>query len=726
VSEIDNSGGVDHDDGAERSVLGAMIAHTDVASDVRRTISSEEFYKPVHSIIFQAIIRLDDQMLPLEPTALVSELARTGEIKRVPNGAAYISDLFSDAPSPASVPHYTRIIREASTRRSLFVLGQQMQQMAADKGEMTPSQIVDTYRTRMEELAVTRLGSDVPLIGEVLPLTLEELDKLATEGMIVGVPTGFGELDKALNGLQPGQMIVIAARPGVGKALALDTEIATPSGWTTMGDIQVGDEVFGEDGKPTKVIAVTEIMHDRPCYTVTFSDWSTIVADENHLWTVSINGEANINKTTKELIEVLSGEETCLVPATYKDLSRDIIGVTSMTSVPVKCIDPSHLYLAGKTSIPTHNSSLAMDIARHAAFRQNKAVMVFSLEMGASELVLRMLSAEAYVDMQSLRTGDMDEEKWQKLAKASNKMNNAKLAIDDTATVTMSEIRAKARAFQRVHGLDLIVIDYLQLMNSDNRQESRQQEVSDLSRGVKLLAKEYKVPVIVLSQLNRGSEQRQDKKPVISDLRESGCMTADTRILRADNGTYISFAEMMKNGHENIKVWSLDENRKMVPAKLTNVFSSGVKEVFRLELVSGRSVKASGNHKFLTIEGWVPLSDLKIEMELASIVDDQINESSNIIWDKIVSITPLGEEEVFDATVDGNHNFIAEGIVAHNSIEQDADVVILLHREEMYEKETPRAGEADVIIAKQRSGPTGTVVLSWLGKYARFDNRTIE
>ena len=584
MSEVDNSGGVDHDDGAERSVLGAMIAHPDVASDVRRHISAEEFYKPVHSIIFQAITRLDDQMLPLEPTALVSELARTGEIKRVPNGAAYISDLFSDAPSPASVSHYTRIIREASTRRSLFVLGQQMQQMASTQGDMTPSQIVDTYRTKMEELAVTRLGSDVPLIGEVLPLTLEELDKLATEGMIVGVPTGFGELDKALNGLQPGQMIVIAARPGVGKALALDTEIATPAGWTTMGDIQVGDEVFGEDGKPTKVIAVTEVMNNRPCYKVNFSDGQSIIADAEHLWTVWIHATEKV-KSTLELIEVLKTNITCSVPATHKDLMRDIIGIISTISVPVKCIEvdnESHLYLAGKTMIPTHNSSLAMDIARHAAFRQDKAVMVFSLEMGASELVLRMLSAEAYVDMQSLRTGDMDEEKWQKLATASNKMNNAKLAIDDTATVTMSEIRAKARAFQRVHGLDLIVIDYLQLMQSDNRQESRQQEVSELSRGVKLLAKEYKVPVIVLSQLNRGSEQRQDKKPVISDIRESG------------------------------------------------------------------------------------------------------------------------------------------------SVEQDADVVILLHREEMYEKETPRAGEADIIIAKQRSGPTGTVVLSWLGKYARFDNRTIE
>ena len=848
------------------------------------------------------------------------------------------------------------------------------------------------------------------MIGEVLPITLDGLEKLSKNGAIMGVPTGFVDLDKSLNGLQAGQMIVIAARPGVGKALSLDTELPTPTGWTTMGDIQEGDLVIGRDGKPTKVVATTEVMFGRPCYEIEFSDGSKIKADEQHQWIVR-SAKYGIQQLNTIYLFDNFVDNIYFVPSTNTNPERAIISVTAIDSIPVRCIEvdaEDHLYLAGRTMIPTHNSSLAMDIARHAAFRQDKSVIVFSLEMSAPELVMRMLSAEAYVDSQALRTGDVNDEIWQKLAKATTLMSGSKLAIDDTATVTLSEIRAKARAIQRLHGLDLIVIDYLQLMNADNRSDSRQQEVSDMSRGVKLLAKEFKIPVVVLSQLNRGPEQRQDKRPVISDLRESGCMTADTKILRADTGGFITFEEMITKGFEDIKVWSVDENRKLQPARVTNVFASGIKEVFKLKLASGREVKASGNHKFLTFDGWqsldsllegsrlaiprtipvnkdgigwsekrigllahllgdgcvlqgqsihytngdeanltfvesaaeefgitprrdkpglgnwenvylpspyyngrglknpiniwfedmdiaslhsydkkIPqvifqsnlyetslflkhlfatdggvwkggnhnnpkihyhstsrdlidgvaslltrfgiisrirtvietksprpgyqlsisdapsilifasqigvhgergniLRELAIQIEnrktntnvdtvpmpiweiveqerklasmtqrkmqsemgmqyagtalyksgvsrerlarIARILDSELPmdyTKDDIFWDRIVSIESLGNMPVYDATVEGNHNFIADGIIAHNSIEQDADVVILLHREEMYEKESPRAGEADVIVAKQRSGPTGTVALAWQAKYTKFANLEI-
>jgi len=850
---------VAHDEAAEKAVLGIVVSDPDQPGEARRFLQTADFYKPAHQLVYETVCRMDDARSPIEPAAVVSELTRTGDIKRVPGGAAFIADLYGDAPPAASLEHYARIVKDASTRRSLHLVGMRMQQMSAIDGDATPAQIVEQMRSNLDELAVARLGSDVPLVGDVLNIALEEIDRLATEGAVIGVPTGFKELDRALNGLAPGQMITVAARPGMGKALSLDTPIPTPEGWKTMGVLEVGDDVFDRFGKPTRVVAATEVMLDHSCYEVQFSDGSVIVADAEHQWAIQRDEDGEVFiATTEELPLVVNA----CVPATHESPPRYIESVVLVDSVPVRCIEvdnSEHLYLAGEGGIPTHNSSLAMDIARHAAFRQDKAVMIFSLEMGASELVMRMLSAEAYVDMQAMRSGEMDEHKWQQLAKASSRMSTAKLAIDDTATVTLSEVRAKARAFQRKHGLDMIIIDYLQLMNSDRRSDSRQQEVSEMSRGVKLLAKEFKIPVIILSQLNRGSEQRADKKPLVSDLRESGCLTGDTTLLRSDTGAPVSFNDLMKNGWDNVSVWSYDEDLNVTSGRIVNVFSSGVKETYLMRTASGREVKASANHKFRTKEGWVQLADLQqgdllaiprvlpsgpglgwAEQSLALTanmvgnapenveghieIPDSLYEADNTetaifltslfsrslknsnpniaygpvsrqvaegistlfnrfgivatlhqwshglpqdseyevhvaasdvakiltvsgepptqelpqtetvsvlaegdaYWDTVVDIVPLGEQEVYDATVEGHHNFIANGIIAHNSIEQDSDVVILIHREEVYEPESPKAGTAEVIIGKNRSGGTPTVTLAWLAKMATFQNLAIE
>lgn len=223
-------------------------------------------------------------------------------------------------------------------------------------------------------------------------------------------------------------------------------------------------------------------------------------------------------------------------------------------------------------------STLALDIARAAAVKHNQATVFFSLEMGRSEIAMRLLSAEASIPLQAMRKGTLDSRDWAKMASTTARVNDAPLFIDDSPNLTLVEIRAKCRRLKQQHDLKMVVIDYLQLMSSGRRVENRQQEVSEFSRALKLLSKELEVPVIALSQLNRASEQRADKMPAISDLRESG------------------------------------------------------------------------------------------------------------------------------------------------SLEQDADMVILLHRESTYEKENPRAGEADFILAKQRNGPTGTVTVSFQGHFSRFQD----
>jgi replicative DNA helicase len=276
----------------------------------------------------------------------------------------------------------------------------------------------------------------------------------------------------------------------------------------------------------------------------------------------------------------------------------------------------AHLYLAGRGMVPTHNSTLGLDFLRSCSIKNQMASVIFSLEMSKSEIVMRLLSAEAKIKLSDMRSGRMSDDDWTRLARRMSEISEAPLYIDDSPNLTMMEIRAKARRLSQKAGLKLIVVDYMQLMTSGKKYESRQQEVSDFSRSLKLMAKELDVPVVAISQLNRGPEQRTDKKPMISDLRESGCLTASTRILRADNGAEMTFGELMRTGERPL-VWSLDERKRMVARPMTNVFYSGHKEVFKLRLASGREVEATANHPFMTFDGWTPLGELKVGDRLA-------------------------------------------------------------------------------------------------------------
>ena len=242
---------------------------------------------------------------------------------------------------------------------------------------------------------------------------------------------------------------------------------------------------------------------------------------------------------------------------------RYVVAVRAVPSVPVRCVQVSsadQLYLAGQAMIPTHNSALALDFARSATIKHKLPTVVFSLEMGRNEITMRLLSAEARVPMHVMRTGQMSDDDWARLARRMSEVADAPLFIDDSPNMSLMEIRAKCRRLKQRHDLKLVIIDYLQLMSSSSRRvENRQQEVSEFSRSLKLLAKELEVPVVALSQLNRGPEQRQDKRPLLSDLRESGCMTADTALLRADTGASVTFGELLRDGWDGVLVWSLDD-----------------------------------------------------------------------------------------------------------------------------------------------------------------------
>ena len=376
-------------------------------------------------------------------------------------------------------------------------------------------------------------------LEDLLQPTMDEIDAIASHGGIArGVPTGFVELDDVTNGLHPGQMIIVAARPGVGKALSLDTPLPTPTGWTTMGDVAVGDWLLGADGRPTLVMAATGVMLGRPCYEVEFSDGTRIVADAQHQWPTGYG-----SRTTAELrcgLDTIAAagslgrfEERRAV-ATLMSPVLQIDAMRRVRTVPVRCVEvdnAAHLYLAGRGMVPTHNSTLGLDFLRSCSIKNRLASVVFSLEMSRSEIVMRLLSAEAKIKLADMRSGRMSDDDWTRLARRMSEISEAPLYIDDSPNLTMMEIRAKARRLKQRADLRLIVVDYMQLMTSGKKFESRQQEVSEFSRSMKLLAKELEVPVVAISQLNRGPEQRTDKKPMLSDLRESGSLEQDSDVV---------------------------------------------------------------------------------------------------------------------------------------------------------------------------------------------------
>ncbi|WP_081706086.1 replicative DNA helicase [Nocardia sp. CNY236] len=521
---------------AEQSVLGGMLLSKDAIADVVEVIHPGDFYRPAHQAVYDTILDLYARGEPADPVTVAAGLERRGELKRI-GGAPYLVTLTQTVPTAANASYYAEIVAEKAVLRRLVEAGTRIVQYGyAGADGQDVAEVVDRAQAEVYDVTERRTSEDFLPLEDLLQPTMDEIDSIASRGGIsLGVPTGFTELDEVTNGLHPGQMIIVAARPGVGKALALDTPLPTPTGWTTMGDVRAGDDLLSLDGRPARVAAATEVMVDRPCYEVEFSDGTVIVADREHQW-VTITGSENPApsvRTTGAIagsIRAADGSPYHAVPPTVYSESRHIVDVRRIDTRPVRCVEVAtadHLYLAGKSKVPTHNSTLGMDFMRSCSIKHGLASVIFSLEMSRTEIVMRLLSAEAKIKLADMRSGRMSDDDWTKLARRMSEISEAPLFVDDSPNLTMMEIRAKARRLKQRHDLRLVVVDYLQLMTSGKKVESRQQEVSEFSRNLKLLAKELEVPVVAISQLNRGPEQRTDKRPMVADLRESGSLEQD-------------------------------------------------------------------------------------------------------------------------------------------------------------------------------------------------------
>ena len=383
-------------------------------------------------------------------------------------------------------------------------------------------------------------------------------------------------------------------------------------------------------------------------------------------------------------------------------------------------------------------TSLAMGMGQNATLR-NKSVAVFSLEMSKEQLVQRMICSEARVDAHKMRTGFLQDPDWDRISAAVQRLWDANLFIDDTTEISALEMRARCRRLQAEYGLDMVIVDYLQLMRGSGRMDAnRNEEITTIARGLKGLARELRVPVIALSQLSRAVERREDKRPMLSDLRE--CVAGATRLYCANTGQLKPIAEICPGD----RVLAVNDEQKVVAAQVSEVWKKGVKPTFRLTTETGRVIECTANHPFLTQNGYKSLCELAPSDLLATVSKDDRNAllGTVIIWERVRSVEPAGEQETFDICVPETGNFLAEGITVHNSgaIEAEADIVAFIYRPAYYERKQDfskeaqdkedaggksddyQGEEAEIIIAKHRNGPTGTVKLSFLPKYARFDN----
>jgi replicative DNA helicase len=423
-----------------------------------------------------------------------------------------------------------------------------------------------------------------------------------------------------------------------------------------------------------------------------------------------------------------------LIPASevlvniFSDLEEKFQSGAQLPGIPTKFIDLDNLtqglqrsdllILAGRPSMG--KTSLALNIAQNVAAYAKQPVAIFSLEMSREQLVQRLLASEARIDSSRLRSGRISEHEWQRLGQAIGFLSQLPLFIDDTPDCTVTEIRSKARRLQAEQGgtLGMVLIDYLQLMQG-SAADNRVQELSRITRGLKAMAKELMVPVLVLSQLSRAVESRSDKRPQLADLRESGCLAGDTQVMDADRGKIWRLDQLaaLPAAAELPRLLSLNGRGRLVPQQPVKVFCSGHQPTCLLKTRLNFSIRATGNHPFFTQQGWKTLDELQLEEEVAVVVQE------GLIWDPVVFISEPGEPQpVYDIEMPRHHNFVANGLLVHNSIEQDADLVMMIYRPEYYDPNTSDRGIAEVIIAKHRNGPTGTVRLLFESQYTQFRN----
>ena len=699
---------------SEMMVLGSMLTSVNSLNVAADTLNAADFYYVEHQAIFDVLKTAYKNDKPADVHLVCEELKRLGKLKLV-GGPGYITSVAQYAGTSAFIEEYAEVVQSKAILRRMIQTAHEMEKNAFENPGDVHAFLDETQQKLFtisqaaysqggvllrDILSGSKAMTKMPYLKE-LQIRQEEFQvKGPQDAGITGLPTHFLDLDKMINGLGASNLIILAARPAMGK------------------------------------------------------------------------------------------------------------------------------------------TALAINIAENICFKSGIPVGIFSLEMSSEQLLHRLICSQSEVESDKLRTGNLTGLEFQKVVAAVNIMQKSTMVIDDQPGLKVSDLRARARRMKETHGIQFLVVDYLQLLSGSSNSkssENRQNEIAEISRMLKNLARELNIPLLCLSQLSRKVEERPGHRPMMSDLRESGCLTGDALITDALTGLRFSIKELSERA-EQLPFWieAIDPSTEQLKLSLlSKAFYSGRKVVYELKTATGRSIKASANHPFLRKSGWTKLEDLqekdlialprqisikepsnllskrdllsiskdhKIPKELfshslgdialvlsqfwqsqeASIAANlcsfktncrtfacdmqhlllrlniqshikQINTqtyslcieksediasflcalitkeiksnglSSDIYWDSILSLTKLSEEDVYDATVEENHNFIANDIIVHNSIEQDSDIVAFLLRREYYDP-YDKPGLAELIVAKNRHGGVGSVFLAFRKELAQFGN----
>nr|YP_009297452.1 replication helicase subunit [Erythrotrichia carnea]AOM66795.1 replication helicase subunit [Erythrotrichia carnea] len=376
-------------------------------------------------------------------------------------------------------------------------------------------------------------------------------------------------------------------------------------------------------------------------------------------------------------------------------------------------------------------TAFVLNIAKNITKKSDNSIVFFSLEMTAEQLSYRILASESKISLSKLKKGEINSREWQQIQVAVKTLANAKLYIDDTPKITISKLRSKIyQILQRNGRLNAVVIDYLQLIEDDQKNENRYQALSSITRSLKIIAREFNIPLLVLSQLSRNLESRTNKRPILADLRESGCLSSQS---------YVDFTKKyVKIKNINLKIqataFALNSNSSIILSSIKKIYKKNNKIRYHLLTGSGYWLEASGNHRILTKKGWKALNTVHSNDSLALAKNYKQKNIQywttkshflQIQFEKIESIYIYKKDNLFDLEMNKIYNFIANNIVVHNSIEQDADLVCMLYREDYYNTEKANNRLAEVAILKHRNGPTGKVTLKFNNNFAEFtDNNT--
>lgn len=585
---------------AEQVILTHILLNKQGTDTIFSRISVEMFYSNDYKIIYQAICDLKRNNIEINFDTVCNVL----EITNVKKNNTYdynsvLTELVNQSTKVGELESYLILLLEKYLRRKLILSIEKISNLAYDNS-LSLENIFDQAEHLLFDVTQKKTNLGLLPASEVLLETFLDLEKRSKQGQLIGVPSGFFDLDLVTQGFQKSDLIIIAGRPSMGK------------------------------------------------------------------------------------------------------------------------------------------TAFALNIARNAADLQPFPVVVFSLEMSRNQIIYRFLSNESGISNSKLRSGIIKSNEWRLISKAITSLSDLNIYLDDKSDISISDIKIKLTNLKlRFGGLGIIIIDYLQLISDIQFKDSRVQELSRITRNLKLLAKELNVPIIVLSQLSRNVESRTNKRPLLSDLRESGCFSKSTTLYNSFQkiSTISSILELNKRMDPLVGIKSVKKRILPIHSNVKSLFPTGYYFMYIIIAFGHYEIKLTKNHKILTQYGWKKVESLS-KVDLISIVDKY-----NFLWRQntptytkmfsfftfvqINKLFPINKEIVYDCWLPLTNNFIGNGYILHNSIEQDADLVLMIYREKYYNIENDKNDKndiTDIVIAKHRNGPVGTINLVFNSTTANFEN----